>query len=56
MVITRHAARSPPMPSPDVDMEDVNAPLALPAPSYLEVVDYVPTRAIEPANSTPPTL
>jgi hypothetical protein len=44
------------MQSTDVEMEDVNTPLALPAPQNYEVVEHNPTQAIQPANHPEPTL
>jgi hypothetical protein len=37
-------------------MDEQEAPLTLPAASYLEVIEHVPTQALQPVNHTPPTL
>jgi hypothetical protein len=37
-------------------MEELEAPLALPEPYYLEEVEHVPTQALQPVNHTAPTL
>ena len=43
---TRNTTRTPPIASTDVEMEDANNTLTLPAPTTYEVVEHIPTQAV----------
>jgi hypothetical protein len=53
---TRNMTRNLHMLTTDVEMEDANTPLTLPAPQSYEVVEHTTTSAIQPMTHAEPTL